>query len=79
MKTFVRVLRGRFSGQSGWISGDLDDRAARGVTRALVHLASDVEMLATSSLAPAEQLDLFGDAPETKTPPAVSQRRAMFS
>lgn len=75
MKTTVRVLRGRHRGRSGWISGDLATRSARGVTKALVKLSDDVELLETANLEAVAQLGLFAD-PQTETPPAVSQRRS---
>lgn len=76
MKTTVRVLRGRHRGRVGWISGDLLSRSALGITKAIVKFSDDVELLETKNLELAAQLLLFPEA-ETKTPPAVSQRREM--
>lgn len=73
MKTDVRILRGRYAGRQGWIAGSLEDRAARGITWAIVHAGADVELLKTSNLIADRQLALA--LPETKTPPAGSQRR----
>ncbi|MCK1501517.1 hypothetical protein [Bradyrhizobium sp. 188] len=57
MKTPVRILRGRYRGREGWISGTLHDRASRGVTRAIVHIdGQEPEILETSSLEEARQL-----------------------
>lgn len=54
MREAVTVLRGRYRGRQGWISGTLQDRAAHGVTKALVHIeGAEPELLATSSLLPA--------------------------
>ena len=59
MKTTVRILRGRYRGREGWIAGTLEDRAASGVTKALVHVEGELpELLATSSLDEAAQYDL---------------------
>ena len=77
MKTTVRVLRGRHRGRSGWISGALESRATRGITKAIVKLSDDVELLETANLEAVAQLGLFAD-PQTETPPAVSQRRAFI-
>lgn len=74
MKTTVRVLRGRHRGRTGWISGDLESRCARGITKAIVKLSDDVELLETANLEAVAQLGLFGD-PQTETPPAMGQRR----
>lgn len=57
-------MRGRHRGRTGWIAGTLTDRAARGITKAIVHLSDDVELLATSSLAAATQLSLALTAPQ---------------
>jgi hypothetical protein len=57
LKTTVRILRGRLKGREGWISGNLEDRAARGITRAIVHVeGEEPELHATASLEVAEQL-----------------------
>ena len=59
MRTAVTVLRGAHRGRSGWISGDLEDRAARGITKAIVKFTdAPAELLATSSLAEVTQLAL---------------------
>ena len=50
----------------GRIAGTLEDRAARGITRAIVHFAGDVELLDTAILAPAHP-DLFGEPNTTQT------------
>jgi hypothetical protein len=76
MRTDIRVVRGPLRGRSGWISGSLEDRAARGITKAIVHAGADVELLETADLVRDRQLVLFAD-PETKTPPARSRRRAI--
>lgn len=66
MKTVVRILRGRQAGREGFISGTLADRAARRVTRALVHIdGEEPELYATSSLAEDLQLGLFTSGPST--------------
>lgn len=62
MRTEVRILRGPLLGRSGWIAGLLEDRAARGITKAIVHAGTDVELLETANLAREEQPDLFGHA-----------------
>lgn len=67
-RTPVRILRGRYRGRQGWISGTLADRAARGITKAIVHVGADVELLSIENLQAVDQLDLF----QTKTPPARS-------
>ncbi len=75
MKTTVRVLRGRHRGRTGWISGDLESRCARGITKAIVKLSDDVELLEMANLEAVAQLGLFAD-PQTETPPAMGQRRS---
>lgn len=51
MRTDVRILRGAHRGRQGWISGTLEDRAARGITKAIVKFdGAPAEVLATSSL-----------------------------
>lgn len=60
-KTPVRILRGRHRGREGWISGTLEDRAARGVTKAIVHAGADVELLSIENLRAVDQLDLFAN------------------
>jgi len=51
LKTAVRILRGRLKGREGWIAGTIEDRAARGVTKALVHIEGEMpELYATSSI-----------------------------
>lgn len=58
-KTPVRILRGRYRGREGWISGTLADRQSRGVTKAIVKIAGeDAELLDTSSLRELAQLEL---------------------
>ncbi len=52
------MLRGPLRGRTGWIAGTLPDRAARGITRAIVHAGPDVELLDTANLAPIAQLNL---------------------
>jgi hypothetical protein len=59
MKTEVRVLRGLLRGRQGWISGTLEDRRARGVTKAIVHSGREVEMLLIDSLRLDDQPGLF--------------------
>lgn len=62
MRTTVRILRGRLAGREGWISGTLEDRAARRITKALVHVEGQLpDLYATSSLAPTDQLALALD------------------
>jgi hypothetical protein len=57
LRTTVRILRGQHRGREGWIAGDLASRAARGVTKALVHIDGvEPEFFATSSLEASEQL-----------------------
>jgi hypothetical protein len=51
-------LRGRHRGRIGWISGNFEERAARGVTKAIVKLDGDVELLAVSSIERVDQLNL---------------------
>lgn len=58
--TPVRILRGRYRGREGWIAGTLADRAARGVTKAIVHIDGELpEILETASLAEVRQLALL--------------------
>lgn len=70
VKTPVRILRGRYRGRTGRIAGDLESRAQRGITKAIVHIDDDVTLLPTSMLAAIAQLELALPAAETKTPPA---------
>jgi hypothetical protein len=59
LKTPVRILRGRYAGREGWISGTLEDRARRGITKAIVKFAdAPAELLATSGLEESLQLAL---------------------
>lgn len=61
MKTEVIILRGAWRGRTGWIAGTLEDRRARGVTKALVRIDGDLpELLSIENLRPADQLALFG-------------------
>lgn len=76
MKTEIIVIRGALRGRPGWISGSLEDRARRGVTKAIVHAGAEVELLELANLAADRQLGLFPDL-ETKTPPARCRRRLM--
>lgn len=63
MVTPVRILRGALRGREGWISGTLEDRAARGITKAIVKLeGAPAEMMALSSLEKITQLGLFASA-----------------
>ena len=61
MRTSVRILRGQHRGREGWISGTLEDRSLRDVTKALVKFDDGTlpELLATSSLEELTQLWLF--------------------
>lgn len=68
MRTDVEVIRGPLRGRRGWIAGNLEDRARRGITKALVHAGADVELLSIENLQTVDQLELF----QTKTPPARS-------
>jgi hypothetical protein len=65
MRTAVRINRGPLRGRTGWIAGSLEDRRARGITKAIVHAGADVELLETANLIPDRQLVLFAD-PENK-------------
>lgn len=59
MKTEVRILRGKHRGRVGWISGMLEDRAARGITKAIVKFEdAPAELLVTASLEEVKQLGL---------------------
>jgi len=58
-RTDVTILRGRYRGRAGWIAGNLEDRAARGITRAIVHAGADVELLLTANLRADDQPGLF--------------------
>ncbi len=64
------MLRGPLRDREGWIAGNLEDRARRGVTKAIVHAGDAVELLETANLEPALQLTLALPDPQTKTPPA---------
>jgi len=59
MKTEVRILRGSLRGRSGWISGNLEDRRSRGITKAIVHAGAAVELLKIENLEPDAQLEMF--------------------
>ena len=75
MRTYVRVVRGPYSGRTGWIAGVLEDRSSEGITKSVVHFADICEPLLTADLELFLQLDLPLPAPQTKTPPARGQRR----
>jgi hypothetical protein len=64
MKTEVRVTRGPLRGRSGWIAGSLEDRAPRGITRAIVHAGAEVELLEIANLRREDQLGLFPHEPD---------------
>ena len=65
-KNPVLILRGRLRGREGWIAGTLEDRAARGITKAIVHVEGELpDLYVTSSLEEARQLPLF-DPPNAK-------------
>lgn len=73
----VRVLRGTCRGREGWISGTLEDRASRGVTKALVKFADTLpELLDTVNLAPITQLSFDLPQMQKDPPPARGQRRS---
>jgi hypothetical protein len=76
MRTAVLVVRGPCRGRTGWISGDLEDRAARGITRAIVKFGpGDVELLRTADLAVSTQLDLpIPPRPPVRRPPRPRRR-----
>lgn len=59
MRTEVNVIRGPLRGRRGWIAGDLEDRARRGVTKAIVHAGVDVEVLSIENLQMVDQLELL--------------------
>ncbi|WKA31619.1 hypothetical protein [Bradyrhizobium roseum] len=59
MKTEIIVLRGALRGRAGWISGSLEDRARRGITKAIVHAGDKVELLSTKNLQANMQQSLF--------------------
>jgi hypothetical protein len=59
VKTYVRVTRGLLAGRTGWIAGNLEDRAARGITKAVIHAGADVELLPIENLRPDDQPGLF--------------------
>lgn len=63
MRTEVRIVRGALRGRAGWISGSLEDRRARGITKAIVHAGAEVEMLKTADLIADRQLALALDPP----------------
>src|SRR5205807_1638933 len=58
VRTAVVVLRGPLKDRRSWISGNLEDRVARGITKALCHAGDDVELVATRLLAVDAQLEL---------------------
>lgn len=59
MRTEIIVIRGALRGRAGWISGCLEDRARRGITKAIVHAGVDVEVLSIENLRRNPQLRLF--------------------
>lgn len=61
MRTDVWILRGALRGWRGWIRGSLEDRARRGITKAIVHAGDAVELLSIENLQAVDQLELFGD------------------
>jgi hypothetical protein len=61
VRTDVEIVRGPLRGRRGWISGNLEDRARRGITRAIVHAGADVELLSIENLQAVDQLDLFAN------------------
>lgn len=69
LRTPVIITAGRLRGQRGSIAGALEDRKARGITKAVVRAGAEFELLSIESLRTDEQGDLFG-GPQTKTPPA---------
>lgn len=58
VRTPVTVLKGRHRGKIGSIAGSLESRAARGVTRTVVQVGGDFELVPTSWLEPRLQLEL---------------------
>ncbi len=74
MQTAVLVTRGPLKGRRGWISGDLESRANRGITKALIHADANVELVAIAALAVDAQLEL-GLQPCAKT--QKDRRRAL--
>lgn len=64
MRTEIIVIRGALRGRAGWISGNLEDRTRRGITKAIVHAGDDVELLSIDSLQANDQLALFGSGNE---------------
>lgn len=71
MRTIVRILRGRYVAQEGWISGTLAERAGAGIGKALVKgLPGPPEFYSLSSLAEVEQLSLF----ETQKDPPPAKK-----
>jgi hypothetical protein len=62
VRTPVRVVRGPCRGRSGDIAGALEDRTARGITRAIVRFENgDAELLETCCLETESQLELWRD------------------
>lgn len=61
MRTDIDVIRGPLRGRRGWISGDLEDRARRGITKAIVHCGLQVELLSIEDLQAVDQPDLFAN------------------
>jgi hypothetical protein len=65
VRTTVRILRGRYKAQEGWISGTLAERENAGIGKALVKgLPGPPEFYALASLAEVKQLGLFETAIE---------------
>ena len=64
MRSSVRVIRGPFRGRAGSIAGTLEDRARRGITKAVVRIAGGaVELLETANLEIEAQLTLWPAGP----------------
>ena len=78
LRTDVRILRGQHRGREGWISGTLEDRSLRGITKALVKFDDGTlpELMATSSLEAAAQLGLFASLQTQKDPPQARRPAA---
>jgi hypothetical protein len=63
MRTDVVITRGQWRGRPGWISGSIEDRRSRGLTKALVHVdGEEPEIFSIESLKANDQLGLFRDA-----------------
>lgn len=60
MLTDVVINRGAWRGRVGRISGSLEDRKARGITKAIVRVDGEPpELLSIDSLQANDQLELF--------------------